>query len=383
VDVVQEKLSNGGRVSVDMERRGSFSNSLTFDGSWNSNDTTLGLILRARESHFEPFLQLNLNSSNINEMSLFEMELASPLYNWQWMTSTTKSGRPGDRRIDITSRANYILRPITNPITYLLSYRESNQSRLLDLRHNVSSELYRMESNLTVDRDSTGAIMTEIQQKANSPLGKLFNLDLKQIFHQLGSSFWETVVMTSGLVDMHVSARWEHSILEFYRKRFTFHSHSEDLLPSTIITVEYSDCRRFRHEVLLPFLARKYVLLIEFQDLHSYQPVHFSLSDQNQFLSNETGNTLEIDLFKTEVPNIVIVSQENLNQFLVQLANQSKKVTEHLLSISKDVEHPVNRLLKPLFRTTSVSLMFINLSYIINQYSEFGLMRELIKMMNY
>ena len=257
------------------------------------------------------------------------MELASPLYNWQWMTSTTKSGRPGDRRIDITSRANYILRPITNPITYLLSYRESNQSRLLDLRHNVSSELYRMESNLTVDRDSTGAIMTEIQQKANSPLGKLFNLDLKQIFHQLGSSFWETVVMTSGLVDMHVSARWEHSILEFYRKRFTFHSHSEDLLPSTIITVEYSDCRRFRHEVLLPFLARKYVLLIEFQDLHSYQPVHFSLSDQNQFLSNETGNTLEIDLFKTEVPNIVIVSQENLNQFLVQLANQSKKVCIH------------------------------------------------------
>lgn len=285
-----------------------------------------------------------------------DMDTASPFFNWRWITNLTKSGQSNQRLIELTSRANYFNRPIIQPITYRFGYKESNQSHLLDLRHNITSELYHFESNLTIDCHPKGEIVTMIHQKAASSLSQLFYLELKQIFHQMATSFWETVVMKTGLVDMHVTGSWEQSIFHFYRKQFVFHSLIEDLLPSTTINLRYSDSHEFLHEILFPFLARKLVLLVDWQD--SFQ--RLSLSDQNLFLSNETTNILEMLMFRREQCQVVkLVSDAKFEDFLSQITNHLRKIHKHLLSICANDHHPLNQLLKPLLGKSTIC-QFLN-----------------------
>ncbi len=64
-----------------------------------------------------------------------------------------------------------------------------------------------------------GARVTKITQKTRSPVWSVLDSDLRQIFHQsTDDTFWETAVSTSGLFDMHVTARWLRSVWHFYRK---------------------------------------------------------------------------------------------------------------------------------------------------------------------
>ena len=293
----------------------------------------------------------NFSSFLIFSVWQLDIDIASPFFDWRWVTNLTKSGQSNQRLIEVASRVNYFQQPISRPITYLLGYRESNQSRLLDLRHNITSELYQFEGNLTVDLQSTGEVITAIHQKAASSLSRLFYLELKQIFHQMITSFWETVVMKTDLVNMHVTGRWEQSIFNFYRKQFVFHSLIEELLPSITINLQYSNSRQFLHEILFPFLARKLIILVDWHD--EFQ--RLSLSDLDLFLSNETTNILEISRFQSEQVEIVkLISDAKLDHCLNQLTKQLSKIYEHSMLVCENVHHPLNQLLRPILRKPTI-----------------------------
>ena len=169
-----------------------------------------------------------------------------------------------------------------------------------------------MESNMTVVSDGSNEVVTKINQKAHSSVSEFFDLDLKQIFHQSGESCWETVVMKSDIVDMHVTGRWEKSILEYYRKKFVFYSHTEDLLPSMIIVLEYTDVLRFRHEIEFLFLAQKYLLLINRKDSNAIFPMDIELWGMDQFKTNVTHKVME-----------VVISTNDANGYSVKIDTTS------------------------------------------------------------
>jgi len=371
-EAMLEQLSNGGRISLNLG-----TNATSFKATWSSTNTTYQLTSQAAQSDLESFLHLDLNSHYSNSVWLLDLDIASPFFNWRWTTHMAKSNQSNQRSIELTSQANYFQQPISQPITYLLGYKENNTSRLLDLRHNISSELYHFEGNLTVDCHSTGEIITAIDQRAASPLSQLFHLELKQIFHQMATSFRETVVMNTGLVDMHVTGRWEQSIFHFYRKQFVFHSLVEELLPSATINLHYSDNRQFLHEILFPFLARKSVVLINWED--SIQ--RLSLSHQDLFLSNETANILEIIMFKSELgQNVKIVSDAKFDHFLYQLTSQVSKIHKHLLLVCENVHHPLNQLFKPLLKRPSICQFWNDIPML--SYSLFPEISLVYKLMN-
>jgi len=138
---------------------------------------------------------------------------------------------------------------------------------------------------MTVEKDKNSAVVTEIWQKVNSPLAKGLFMDLRQIFHQSGFWNWETVVMKSGLVDMHVSGQWNNSVLDYYRKRFQFHSHTEESIPSFSLTLECNNRLHFHNHFHFPFLALAYGVTLNLTP-YSLLPINLQVSMHDEFISN-------------------------------------------------------------------------------------------------
>lgn len=224
-------------------------------------------------------------------------------FDWRWFSNSVIQPTQDGRKVVAFSEGNYLSHPSAIPINYLFGLVESNSSsRVFDLRHNVSSALYRFEGNMTVDlkpSDSEPQIVTEITQKVRtSSLERAIHLDLRQIFHQFGHWNWETVVLKSGLFDMHVSGHWNHTILQLYRKRFQIHSHDEDYLPSLNLEINYSDSLRFHHIFSFPFLACSYGFLIEFTDPSSFVPARVQILFRDEFQRNYSQSILQLNLYK-------------------------------------------------------------------------------------
>ena len=231
------------------------------------------------------------------------LELESLAFDWRWFSNSEIQPTQDGRKIVAFSEGNYLIHPSPIPIKYLFGLIESNSSsRVFELRHNVSSALYRFEGNMTVDvrpSNSEPQIVTEITQKVRtSSLERAIYLDLRQIFHKSGHWNWETVVLKSGLFDMHVSGHWNHTILQLYRKRFQIHSHDEEYLPSLNFEINYSDSLRFHHLISFPFLACSYGFLIEFINPSSFVPAHVQILFNNEFQTNLSRSILQLNLYE-------------------------------------------------------------------------------------
>lgn len=258
-----------------------------------------------------------------------KIEIVSSAFDWQFLSSWNIQNESG-RTISSVTEGNYLFRPSAMPIKYLFGFIE-NQSpvRVIDLRHNISSALYRFEGNMTVDleplSDSEPAVVTQISQKIRTSLERPMYLDLQQIFHKSGEWYWETVVMKSGLLNMHVNGLWNHSVLDLYKKQFHFHSHDEECFPSLNLAINYSDRLRFHHHAVFPFLARSYEILIEFTNPTSFFPMDFNILFRDEFKTNVSRSIARLNVFEnlgilnahasTEWLDIEAVTEAVSNQF--------------------------------------------------------------------
>ena len=230
--------------------------------------------------------------------------MLSVVFDWRLFSNWTIQPEQDGRNIFSISEANYYVQPTAKPIKYLFGLTQNNSSsRVLDLRHNISSTLYRFEGNMTVELEPLGsdlAIVTEINQKIETSLKRPFYQDLRQIFHQIGHWNWETVVMKSGLFDMHVSGHWNHTVFDLYGKRFQFQSHDESYLPSLNLAIDYSDRLSFHHIFSFPFLARTYNLFIDFSNPSSFLPAQIQILFRDEFKTNFSRNIMQLNLLKED-----------------------------------------------------------------------------------
>jgi len=152
---------------------------------------------------------------------------------------------------------------------------------------------------MTVEKDKNSAVVTEIWQKVHSSVAAGFFMNLRQIFHQSGFWNWETVVMTSGLVDMYVSGHWNNSVLDYYRKRFQFNSHAEETIPSFSLTLEYTNRLHFYHHFQFPFLALAYGVNLDLTP-YSLLPVNLQVSMHDEFISNNSHPIAKIRFYQND-----------------------------------------------------------------------------------
>ena len=93
-------------------------------------------------------------------------------FDWRWFSNSVIQPTQDGRQIVAFSEGNNLIHKIALPIKYLFGLVESNSSsRVFELRHNVSSALYRFEGNMTVDlkpSDSEPQIVTKITQKVRT-----------------------------------------------------------------------------------------------------------------------------------------------------------------------------------------------------------------------
>ena len=227
-------------------------------------------------------------------------KLKNPFFNWLINGNGTLHQDSGSRELTIQVDATHLNRPTESPLHYQLRYSENQQSPYVDLRHKISSEFFGFEGNMTVFQGpESGSIVTEIFQRTASQLWPFLNSDLHQIFHQLPDFSWETVVMRSGLMDMHVTGKWATSIWEYYRKLFQFRSHWQ-FLPSLNVRLDYSNKRQFFHEFHFLLIAKKLQILAEVSDSDIIFPVKISASFQDEFRSNVSHKIMEIVVSKTD-----------------------------------------------------------------------------------
>lgn len=230
--------------------------------------------------------------------------MLSSAFDWQLFSNWTIQPEREGQKVFSVSEANYYIQPTAIPIKYLFGLTQNNSSsKIFDLRHNISSALYSFEGNMTIELEPLGselAVITEITQKVRSALKHPLYQDLRQIFQKTGHWNWETVVMKSGLFDMHVSGHWNYSIFDLYGKRFQFRSHDENYLPSLNLEISYSDRRSFHHVFSLPFLARTYSLLIDFNNSSSFFPVQIQILFRDEFKTNYSRNIVELSLLKED-----------------------------------------------------------------------------------
>lgn len=211
------------------------------------------------------------------------------------------------------------------------------------LQHNISSNLYQFQGNLTVQssEDDPGALVTSITQMTRCSVWDAINSDLRQVFHQQGHSYWENVVLRSPMVDMHVSGRWEESVTNFYRKQFDLHSRAEPLLPSATLNLEYSDSSRFMHRLKLPFLSATYELAIQLRQ-GSYLPQEIIITFQDHFLTNRTQPILQWMLLDDGLGTgrVRIKSQSHFQIMFTDMAGYVKQVSPHETNRERPVFQP-------------------------------------------
>lgn len=261
------------------------------------------------------------------------MELVSLAFDWRFFSNWNIEPKGDGRAVTGIAEGNYLFQPCAIPIRYQFGLSESNSSsRVFILRHNVSSALYCFEGNMTIDvepTDSEPDIVTKITQKIRtSSLERPLRLDLQQIFHQSGHWTWETVVLRSGLFDMHVSGHWNDTIFHRYRKLFQIHSHDQDCLPSINFEVNYSDRLRFYHQVSYPFLACSYGLLVQFSDPSSLVPAEVKVLYRDEFKTNHSWSIFQLKLSKVNSVLNARASIEwlDIKRMMMALKNQQDKV---------------------------------------------------------
>lgn len=214
--------SDGGKAQAELRRRGlSGMFILVFSSEWTlSEEKDVQLSVKLSIAG-QSILSVAARSKNFYNEASFEA--FSELFDWRWSGCWAIVKPPSStagRIIRATSDLNYLLEPSPMPIQYRFGYEEGgpNATRLVDLKHNITSPLYTFQGNMTVDMPgSDGQVITNILQKVNSPLSDWFRQDLRQVFHQSGPYNWETCLIRSGLADLHVSARWNGSVLDYYR----------------------------------------------------------------------------------------------------------------------------------------------------------------------
>ncbi|XP_046438807.1 uncharacterized protein LOC124190251 isoform X1 [Daphnia pulex] len=356
-----ERSLDGGMVSAHLKRKASNYqlDQLLFNANWSTSEEAF---LLSAEIVFgaQSLLSLKINSSTLNNREL-SFELVSLAFDWRWFSNSVIQPTQDGRKVVAFSEGNYLFHPSAKPINYLFGLVESNSSsRVFDLRHNVSSALYRFEGNMTVDlkpSDSEPQIVTEITQKVRtSSLERAIHLDLRQIFHQFGHWNWETVVLKSGLFDMHVSGHWNHTILQLYRKRFQIHSHDEDYLPSLNVEINYSDSLRFHHIFSFPFLACSYGFLIEFTDPSSFVPARVQILFRDEFQTNYSQSILQLNLYK---PNGCLNADGSADWFEIsRITDGVRRQLEKLTNWIADDQHPINQLLQPILQRSTLAHAF-------------------------
>ncbi|KAI9556574.1 hypothetical protein GHT06_016364 [Daphnia sinensis] len=332
---------------------------LFFNANWNTSQETFVLTSDLVLGELS-LLSLTIKSSSLNGWQL-NLEVVSFAFDWQWFSSWSIIPKQDGREVTGISEGNYLFLPSSIPIRYRFGLLENNStSQVFALRHNISSALYRFEGNMTIDvkpTDSVPEIVTKITQKIHTPsLERPLRLDLQQIFHQSGYWTWETVVLRSGLFDMHVSGHWNDTILQHYRKLFQIHSHDEDCLPSVNVKLDYSGRRRFYHRMSYPFLACTYGLLVQLSESSGFVPAEVKILYQDEFKTNHSRSILQLKL--SEVNSIlnaqVSVEWLEINRVIAAIKNQLDKLTNWMA----DEQHPINQLLEPILRRPTLAKSF-------------------------
>lgn len=334
---------------------------LFFNANWNTSQELFVLcsdLVLGEQS----LLSLTIKSSSLNGWQL-SVEIVSFAFDWRWFINWSILPKQDGREVTAISEGNYLFQPSAIPIRYRFGLLESNSSsRVFLLRHNISSALYRFEGNMTIDVESTDSdpeIITKITQKIRtSSLERPLRLDLQQIFHQSGYWTWETVVLRSGLFDMHVSGHWNDTIFQHYRKLFQIHSHDEDCLPSLNLEFDYSDRRRFYHQISYPFLACSYGLLVQLSESFTFIPAEVRILYRDEFETNHSRSILQLKF--SEINSILnaqaSVEWLDVNRMIAAIKNQLNKITAWMA----DEQHPINELLKPIFRRPTLANSFAN-----------------------
>lgn len=230
----------------------------------------------------------------------------------------------------LSLETNYLHEPSAIPMKYQFGFQESKSGRFFELRHNLSSKLYYFEGNMTVDEENTlsgPSIITHIWQKIRTPISDSFMLDLEQIINQTGTWSWETTVMRSGFMDMHVSAQWDGSFLDYYSKRFQFKSYLEDLMPSFNLLFSYSDRMFFYHRFEVPFEAFAYEVMIKRLSSNALIPVEMHFLSQDEFKTNTSLPMASLYILgNPDLLEARFSSESRLEQALAALQSTSEKV---------------------------------------------------------
>lgn len=261
-----------------------------------------------------------------------KVDIVSRKFDWQFRSNWTSTLNGNSREISSITEGNYLYQPVLEPIKYLFGFVDNQSpSRLVDIRHNISSALYWFEGNMTVDVDSQSgmtpaAVITQISQKVRTLVDKEIYVDLQQIFHKSGDWNWETVVMKSGLFNMHVNGLWNRSLLHLYEKRFQFNSIDEAYVPSFNIDISYADNLRFFHRITIPFMARSYDVVIELSNPNLLFPMVFKILFRDEFKTNYSQTIAQLELFNadkiinaratTDWPHLKFVYESVCYQFL-------------------------------------------------------------------
>lgn len=232
-----------------------------------------------------------------------------------------------------SAKFNFLRNPSAIPMVYQFGLQEGSNQRFLDLRHNVSSQLYSFEGNMTIEKEKTSSessIITRIWQKIESPLSSTFKLDLEQIVNQTETWSWETTLMHSGLMDMHVSALWNGSILDYYSKKFQFKSYNEDLVPSLNILFSYFDRLEFQHRFEFPFKASAFELWIKRISSNSMFPLDVQILCQDGLKTNVSLPVASLFITKrNEYFDARFSSKPQFKQSLTGLIDFAHKVSQN------------------------------------------------------
>ncbi|XP_059350999.1 uncharacterized protein LOC130694286 isoform X2 [Daphnia carinata] len=343
---------------------------LFFNANWNTSQESFSLssdLVLGEQS----LLSLAITSSFLNGWQL-HLEILSFAFDWRWSSNLSILPKQDGREVTAISEGNYLFQPSPIPIRYRFGLLEGNSSsQVFMLRHNISSALYRFEGNMSIDvepTDSHPEIITKITQKIRtSSLERPLRLDLQQIFHESGYWTWETVVLRSGLFDMHVSGHWNDTVLQHYRKLFQIHSHDEDCLPSMNLELDYSDRRRFYHQISYPFLACSYGLLVQLSDTSRFLPAEVKILYRDEFKANHSRSILQLKL--SEVNSIlnakVSTEWSDINRMTAAIKNHLDKITNWMA----DEQHPINQLLKPILRRPTLAKSFADALKWLENYS--------------
>ncbi|XP_042890940.1 uncharacterized protein LOC122265621 [Penaeus japonicus] len=165
--------------------------------------------------------------------------------------------------------------------------------RVKQVQQSVSSSIFNMETNMTIDATPTGEHIIGILQKASLPDCPNLGWALRQIFN-FSSSFagWENVVSQWSWGSMVVEAQWGVSFFQYYHKIFAFNTDQNSPLPSTHIILDFRDYKEFQVKAKCPTLGKSLVF-----NLHTDADHHtFMVRSVNEFMPRDSVIFITVDV---------------------------------------------------------------------------------------